>query len=279
MIYSARLLKEKAREIARVNNVTVQEVLQNYMIERILFRLSMSKYKNNFILKGGLLISSMSGIQSRTTMDMDTLIKGINLERTELLRILNEILLIDVQDNVKYEITEVVDIREDDAYGGLRFKIIGVLENIRNSLSIDVSTGDVLTPNEMDFLYQTIFENECISIKSYNLETILAEKFQTIIEKNGAKGRMKDFYDVWYFINNHMEDIDFKLLKLALHNTSSSRNCLSDLERVDEILVSISNSLILKRRWNEYARKHQYTEKVSYENTIDALKSLSVYIV
>lgn len=272
---SASTIKAKAKMVSNLKSVSVQEVMQSYMFERILARISRSSYRDNFVLKGGLLLSSISGIQSRTTMDMDTMLKGIDLERERITHVLSEIFSIDAQDGITFQILGVEDIRETDTYGGYRFKIVGQLENIRNYLSIDVSTGDIITPSEVNYQYKMIFDDEYILIKSYNSETILAEKFQTILENNGAKGRMKDYYDVWFFVNFRWEDIDFDLLNQAIFNTFKQRETADDLERVNEILNTISNSTILEKRWNEYSVKHNYTKDISFASVNIALLEFS----
>ena len=256
---SSKSLKVKAKSIANLNNISVQEVMQSYMFERILARISRSQYHDNFILKGGLLLSSISGIQSRTTMDMDTMIRGLKLEKEKLKIILEEILSIDANDGVIFEILGIEEIREEDYYGGLRFKINGLLDNIKNYLSIDVSTGDIITPSEVEYQYKMI----------------LAEKFQTVLEKNGAKGRMKDYYDIWYFVNFRWDVIDFDLLNKAIFNTFTQRDSIRDLNRIEEILDIIQDSSILKKRWNEYSSKHNYTKDVSFESVINSLFEFS----
>lgn len=245
------------------------------MFERILARISRSQYYDNFILKGGLLLSSISGIQSRTTKDMDTMLRGLEFEKEKLRAVLEEILSIDANDGITFEILGIEEVRIEDYYGGLRFKINGLLDNIRNHLSIDVSTGDVITPNEIIYQYKMIFEDEYILIKSYNSETILAEKFQTVLESNGAKGRMKDFYDIWYFVNFRWDVIDFDLLNKAVFNTFTQRDSILDLNRIEEIMDIILNSSILRKRWNEYSSKHNYTKDVSFGNVINSLFEFS----
>jgi predicted nucleotidyltransferase component of viral defense system len=272
---SSKSLKVKAKSIAILNNITVQEVMQSYMFERILARISRSQYHDNFILKGGLLLSSISGIQSRTTMDMDTMLRGLELEKEKLETVLEEILSIDANDDVIFVILGVEEIRVEDYYGGLRFKINGLLNNIRNYLSIDISTGDIITPCEVEYQYKMIFEDEYILVKSYNSETILAEKFQTILESNGAKGRMKDYYDIWFFVNFRWDVIDFDLLNKAIFNTFTQRGSIHDLSSVEEILDIILDSSILRKRWNEYSSKHNYTKDVSFDNVINSLFEFS----
>ena len=183
MIKNAKSLMDKSRNLATRYNITANEVLQNYMFERILERLSVSKYKNNFILKGGLLLSSIMGIDTRTTMDMDTCIKGINLTEEQLYEVLNEILNIDIIDGVKFEIKNSNPIREEDDYGGLKYNLVAKFDNLRVNLSIDIATGDLITPKEIEYDYKMMFENRSLKIMTYNIESIIAEKFQTVISR------------------------------------------------------------------------------------------------
>ncbi len=199
MIKNAKSLMDRANNLAQRCDITTNEILQNYMFERVLERLSKSKYKNNFILKGGLLLSSIMGIDTRTTMDMDTCIKGINLDDTQLYEVLNEILSIDVNDNIKFYIKNSKPIREDDDYGGLKYNLLAQYENLRVNLSIDIATGDLITPKELiEYDYKMMFEDRSLQIMTYNIETIIAEKFQTVISRGILNSRMKDYYDLYY---------------------------------------------------------------------------------
>lgn len=200
MIKNAKSLIDESKNKAVQNNITVNEVLQNYMFERILERLSISEYKNNFILKGGVLLSSIMGIDTRTTMDMDTCLKGMNLTEEQLYKVLKNILDTDVKDGVTFEIKNSKPIREDDEYGGLKYNILAKFDNIKVNLSIDIATGDVITPGEIEYNYKMMFEDKALKIMTYNIESIIAEKFQTIISRNVLNSRMKDFYDLYYLI-------------------------------------------------------------------------------
>ena len=193
-------LKDKARNIANENAISIQQVLQNYMFERVLERLSKSEYKENFIIKGGLLLSSIMGINLRTTMDIDTNITGINLDKEKLLEILNEVLNMDIGDNVTFKIEKVEEIKQEEYYGGYQFKIIATYENIKVQFHMDVSTGDVITPRAIEYKYKKLFDNSYIDILSYNRETIIAEKLQSILERKITNSRMKDYYDLYFLL-------------------------------------------------------------------------------
>ena len=232
MIKNAKSLMDKSRNLAATYNITANEVLQNYMFERILERLSISKYKSNFILKGGLLLSSIMGIDTRTTMDMDTCIKGINLTDEQLYKVLKEILNIDVGDNVSFEIKNSEPIREEDDYGGLRYNIIAKFDNIKVNLSIDIATGDLITPREIEYDYKMIFEDRSLKIMTYNIESIIAEKFQTVISRGILNSRMKDYYDLYYLIT--YKEFSKENLKNAIIKTFNKRD--TDIDKIDDVI-------------------------------------------
>lgn len=274
MIKNAKSLMDKARNLAQKCNITTNEILQNYMFERILERLSISKYKNNFILKGGLLLSSIMGIDIRTTMDMDTCIKGITLTDDELYQVLNEILSIDVGDNVKFEIKNSKPIREEDDYGGLRYNIVVLFDNIRVNLSIDIATGDLITPKEIEYTYKMMFEERNLKLMTYNIETIIAEKFQTIISRSILNSRMKDYYDLYYLLKN--KEFSNKNLKEAINNTFSKRD--TEIESVDNVISEIEKSDFVKELWVNYAKKHVYAENINFKDIINVVKIIKNYI-
>lgn len=268
MIKNSKSLMDKAKNIANKNNITVNEVLQNYMFERILERLSISKYKNNFILKGGLLLSSIMGIDSRTTMDMDTCIKGINLTEEELYTVLTEILSIDIQDNVTFTIKNFKPIREEDTYGGLKYNIIAIFDGLKVNLSIDIATGDVITPREIEYNYKMLFEDRTLQLMTYPIESIIAEKYQTVIERGILNSRMKDYYDLYYLLVNKTYSGD--ILKEAIEKTFLKRN--TDLNITKQKMKEIEESDFLKDLWNNYANKHTYSKNIKYVDLIHIIK-------
>lgn len=217
-------LKGQIRRFAIKRNLQPQEVLQMIMFERVLERLANSGYSDNFILKGGMLISSMFGIEERTTMDMDTTVTGINLEESEIKRIIREILAIDIGDGIRFEFTRMEPIREDDDYNNFRAFLIAHYGKIANEMKIDITTGDVITPGAVDYSYRTILDGDEISVKAYSKENIIAEKYETIIRRNIGNTRARDFYDLYMFFNLYKELIDFEILKLAVERTSKNAN-------------------------------------------------------
>lgn len=270
MIKNAKSLMDKSKNMAIKNNITVNEVLQNYMFERVLERLSISKYKNNFILKGGLLLSSIMGIDTRTTMDMDTCIKGIELTDEQIYNVLNEILSIDIGDNIELNIKNSEPIIEDDDYGGVKYNIIAKFDNIKVNLSIDIATGDLITPREIEYEYKMLFEDRIIKIMTYNIESIIAEKFQTVISRGVLNSRMKDYYDLYYIIT--YKEFSKENLKVAIIRTFERRK--TNIEEIDEVIDKISKSEFLNDLWTSYANKYKYTNNIRYNDVVKKIKEI-----
>ena len=225
-------LKEKSKELERKYKLNHYELLQRFMFERILERISVSKYQENFILKGGLLLSALFGIDNRTTRDMDTTIKGLNISKEKMINVLNEILNINLKDGVKFELIDITDIREDDEYGGNKYHLIGKLENLKINLDIDISTGDKVMPKELEYSYPSLFEDKKILIYTYNTETIIAEKIETILRRGQYNSRMKDYYDIHMFLSKFKDNIDINILKLSIKNTFDKRESFNYLKNI-----------------------------------------------
>lgn len=271
MIKNAQSLMDKSRNLAIECNITPNEVLQNYMFERILERLSISKYKNNFILKGGLLLSSIMGIDTRTTMDMDTCIKGLTLSNQELYKVLKEILDIDVKDNVRFEINNSEPIRVEDDYGGLKYNILATFDNLKVNLSIDIATGDTITPREIEYNYKMLFEDRELKIMTYNIESIIAEKFQTVISRGVLNSRMKDYYDLYYLVT--YKEFSKENLKQAITKTFDKRE--TSLNDIESSLFMIRESNFTRDLWKSYSKKHKYTENIKFDEIIDTISKIN----
>lgn len=266
--------KNKIKSVEEEYDLNHYEVLQRFMFERILERISISKYNSNFILKGGLLLSAIFGINERSTKDIDTTIIGIDILKTEMVKILNEILNIDLNDGTTFNIVNITDIREESEYGGNKYNIIGKIENIKVQLEIDISTGDKVTPREMKYKYQSIFENKSIIINCYNLETILAEKLETILRRGKFNSRMKDYYDVYYILNNLYDDIDILILNNAIKNTFNKRDSIKYLNDYKEIILSIKNGSIINNLWNAYSSKYKYACNIKFSNILETIENI-----
>ena len=264
-------LKGQIRSFAEKKKLQPQEVLQMFLIERFLERLAKSSYKNNFILKGGFLISSKIGISERTTMDMDTTITGINMEEDELERVIREILLIDVGDGIKFEFEKFEIIREKDDYNNFRAFLVAHYGKIANKVKVDITTGDEITPGAVRYSYKTILDDDEINIKAYNIETIIAEKYETIIRRNIGTSRARDFYDLYMFYHMYKESIHPEMLKLAVTRTAKKRESLQTMLEWKEIIEDMREDTALKVLWNNYCVNNTYAEEASYEDVMEIL--------
>ena len=264
-------IKEKAKQIEKNSNLNHYEILQRYMFERILERISLSNYCDNFILKGGLLLSAMFGVDNRTTKDMDATIIGIDVSKDKMVKVLNEILSIKLNDGVKFDLIDITDIREEDEYGGNKYHIVGRKDNLKVNSEIDISTGDKVTPKELKFSYPLLFEDKSIIINSYNIETILAEKIETILRRGKFNSRMKDFYDVNFFLTKLRNEIDIEIIKTAINNTFSKRGSFRYLNNYERIINSIKDNERIKKLWNTYCKKYKYAKDVDINEIFELL--------
>ena len=244
---------------------------QMFFFEHVLMRLEKSEYKDNIILKGGVLLSSIIGNDLRTTKDIDATLKGLPLTIEMVEEIFKEILSIDIKDNVYFELVSIKDIRITDEYGGFRLNIKGTFYKIRTNFFIEITTGDIITPREIKYKYSSIFEDKKINIMAYTIETIIAEKFESIISKNITTTRAKDFYDLYMLIDNHKDEINNGVLKKAVINTFNKRNTTYDINLFRETLEILESSDTLKNVFMYYQSKLVYPQEVEYKKTIEAL--------
>ena len=271
-------LKGQVRSFAQKRNLQSQEVLQMFFLERVLERLSKSQYKDNFILKGGFLISSMIGVSERTTMDMDTTVTGIDMEEAEIEKIIREILQIDVGDGISFEFDRIEPIREDDDYNNFRAYFTANYGKIANAMKIDITTGDEITPHAVRYSYQTILDNDKIDVMAYNIETIIAEKYETIIRRNIGTSRARDFYDLYMFFNLYKDSINVDILRNAVYRTSKKRNSLNEMSDWEDILNDIKIDPALRSLWDNYCENNKYASGVRYEKIMDALEQVASLI-
>ncbi len=272
---NAMSLKAIINNIAKENKVSAQSVLQTYMLERLLERISISKYKDNFILKGGMLISAMLGIDSRTTMDMDTTIKGFKLTEENITNKINEICNIKIDDGVTFEVQKIELIRKDDDYGGYRITFkANYMESMPVIMKIDITTGDKITYKEIKYSFDLMLEDRKIQIWSYNLETIIAEKFESIIKKGILGTRIRDFYDIYMLLNTQTKNINFNTLKDAIYSTAEHRNTTVIIKDWSKIIEQLNNSDIMKKQWERYKKDNFYAKEIKYEDLIGSLKQV-----
>ena len=279
MIKNKDSLKVKVSNLALSTNIPNKYLIQSFMFEALLKRISVSKYKDKFIIKGVLLLSSIFGVNLRSTMDLDTTIKGLPLDRTTITKVVNEIISIDLKDNIKLEIENIKDIREEELYSGFNINLKAEFDGLRTNLMIDITTGDVITYKEVQFEYKTLFDNEIVNIMTYNYETIIAEKFEAIISRNIDNTRMKDYYDLYMFVNLKWNDIDKTILRKAIFNTSEKRETLNYIENADKYIELINEDSKLKSLWKNYQNNYAYAKDISFENTIAAIKVINSIIV
>ena len=262
-------LNDIIKKKSKGNNNLAHHLHQMFFFEHVLMRLEKSKYKDNIILKGGVLLSSIIGEDLRTTKDMDTTLKSLPLNIDSIKNIFDSILSIDINDNVNFEIVSIKDIRLEDEYGGFRINVKGTFDKIRTNFFIEITTGDVITPREIEYQYNSIFENKKINIMAYTVETIIAEKFNSVISRNIISTRAKDFYDVYMLMNEN--NINNENLIKAIKNTFNNRNTEYNINRFKEIIELLKESNSLKQVYFNYQNKLEYTKKVSFEDTIDAI--------
>ena len=256
MIKTARQLKDLVRNRSKGNSAQAQIIIRNYIMERFLERVSLSKYRSNLIFKGGLLVSSIVGLDNRSTMDIDTTLKNINLSECDVERIVSEIIAIPVDDGVTFTIKKISNIMDEAEYPGVRVSLDAAFENMHTPVKLNFSTGDVVTPHEIEYSYQLMFEKRSIPIMAYNVETMLAEKLETIITRGTANTRLRDFYDLR--ILNDTVDIHYDDLKAAFKATCQRGSSESVVGRSDEILEHIKADKNMQELWENYRRKYEY---------------------
>lgn len=275
MIKNVQSLKDRANNFAKANNLTVQQVLQNYMFERFLERLSISEYKEKLIIKGGLLLSSIIGINLRSTMDIDADIVGIDFIQEEIETLMTNIININLNDNTQMQLEKTEEIKEESEYGGYRAKLVGNLENLKIPFHIDISTGDIITPRAIEYKYKKLLEDDFIEIYTYNQETVIAEKLQTILLRKIANSRMKDYYDLYFFANSKWQEIDKEILKQAIKATFEKRDSKEDLKNREKIINILEKDKTLIQSWKDYQMKHLYAQNIKYDNVIKAIRFIS----
>ena len=271
---NAMQLKALIKNLAKEKCISAQLVLQNYMLERFLERISLSSYRDNYIIKGGFLIASMVGLDTRATMDMDATIKGYPVKEDSIRKMIEEILGIPIEDGITFRLQSIHEIREDDEYSGYRASLIAEYGRMAVSLKLDITSGDKITPREIEYSYKLMWENRSISILAYNLSTILAEKLETILSRADQNTRPRDYYDVYILTKLQGENIDDKTLSLALSATAEKRGSAHLLSQFRDILSIVKSSSIMKIRWENYQKDFDYAKGIEFEECCNAIISL-----
>lgn len=266
-------IKAKIKNVAKETGVSHQEVLQMYLFEHFLLRLSKSDYRKNFILKGGGILAQIFGEWQRTTRDLDATIKGISLNKQDISKIIKEIISININDEIVFTLSDVDDIRQDDIYSGIRVSINAKLGTINENISIDMTTGDIITPRAITFGYQMMFEDSVIKVFAYNVETIIAEKFETIITRGSLTTRAKDFYDIYMLVKIGKYDKD--ILKQAIKRTFKRRNTELDIDMAESIIEELKSNKNILDLWQKYQKTYKYAENISIFDIVKSLLTIA----
>lgn len=267
-------LTNRIHTLCEQTGASFNAILTLYFLESILRRIAASDKEKSFIFKGGFLLASSLGLAIRTTKDIDIQIQGISIEQTYLTNTIQSILNIDLNDQIRYEILGIEPIRQTDPYGAIRCKILCKFENIKQTVSIDVATGDPISPNAKRYPYKTLFSQEVLSILSVSVETILSEKFHTIIYRGLANSRSKDFYDIYIIMKLKLNQIIKEDLIAAFQNTFQYRNTILNFDNCTNLLADIKGNTLLRARWDAYAQQNTYAKDIKFDETIQACSKL-----
>lgn len=278
MIHTSKQMKDLVRNLSKETGVQAHVLIRRFMMERLLERISLSKYNRSFILKGGMLVSSFVGIDLRGTMDIDTTIKGLPVTLDDMERILREIMMIPIEDGVSFHIKSIENIIEDAEYVGIRMMLEAHLDQSVTPLKLDISTGDVITPGEMQYEYPLMFENRTISLMAYPLETVLAEKVETILSRATLNTRMRDFYDVYVLTKNCWDSIHTNSLREAIKATAEKRGSTAQLMAANQILTAIQESKELQALWLNYQNKNEYAAECGWVMAMTALQKVLAFV-
>lgn len=278
MGFTPEQIKGRIKSVAKQNNADARTLMRIYMMERFLERLAQSEYRDNFIIKGGILVTAMIGVAHRSTMDIDTSMKNLNLSAEDALRVVNQVKDIDLDDGVSFEVKDVSNIMDEMEYPGIRVTMNANVGRLITPLKIDISTGDVITPRAIEFNYDLLLEDRSISLWSYNLETILAEKLQTVLARGILNTRMRDFYDIRMLLDTYEDKVNKAVLKDAFAATCKKRGADHLQEQAEEIIKIIEADEQLQVLWRAYQKKYSYAAEIDYASVISGVRKLMDWI-
>lgn len=278
MGFTPEQIKGRIKSVAKQNNADARTLMRIYMMERFLERLAQSEYRDNFIIKGGILVTAMIGVAHRSTMDIDTSMKNLNLSAEDALRVVNQVKGIDLDDGVSFEVKDVSNIMDEMEYPGIRVTMNANVGRLITPLKIDISTGDVITPRAIEFNYDLLLEDRSISLWSYNLETILAEKLQTVLARGILNTRMRDFYDIRMLLDTYEDKVNKAVLKDAFAATCKKRGTDHLQEQAEEIIKIIEADEQLQVLWRAYQKKYSYAAEIDYASVISGVRKLMDWI-
>lgn len=268
-------LKARIRNLSKEKNITAEILFRNFMLERLLERIALSKYKDNFVLKGGMLIASFVGIETRATVDIDTTIRGLDLNEFEIQKVIYEVLEVPIDDDVLMSLLKIERIRDDSDYSGLRLTISAVLDKTKQTIKLDITTGDKITPGAVEYSYRLMFGDKSLPIWTYNLETILSEKVETILTRGTTNTRMRDFYDIHVLYRLYENSLSYDVLRLAFKETAIHRGTYSILlENIKANVQGLMNSKDLEVLWGQYQSKNDYALNVLWCDALISIEEL-----
>lgn len=263
------------RQLAKTNRVTPQILLQEVVLDDLLDRISHSQYRDNLVLKGGFLIASLLGTDTRSTRDIDTSVTGLPVAESEMLKVFDEICAIKLpDDDINLKIMSIKTIREDAEYSGFRMHIRAEVFSSLVDVKVDISTGDVITERAIRYGHKLLLEERTIQVIAYNVETIIAEKLQTIVSRGELNTRLKDYYDLYMFANDKSISINFDLLKKAVIATTENRGDNHSLGSYTTYIQRLANSHDLSDLWIKYQSENNYATGISFKNTCAAVLTL-----
>jgi predicted nucleotidyltransferase component of viral defense system len=278
MGFTPEQIKGRIKSVAKQNNADARTLMRIYMMERFLERLAQSEYRDNFIIKGGILVTAMIGVAHRSTMDIDTSMKNLNLSAEDALRVVNQVKDIDLDDGVSFDVKDVSNIMDEMEYPGIRVTMNANVGKLITPLKIDISTGDVITPRAIEFNYDLLLEDRFISLWSYNLETILAEKLQTVLARGILNTRMRDFYDIRMLLDTYEDKVNKAVLEDAFAATCKKRGTDHLQEQADDIIKIIDADEQLQVLWRAYQKKYSYAAEIDYASVISGVRKLMDWI-
>jgi len=278
MIKNATAVKAKIKNKAGGDSDKSQIILRIYLMERLLERVSLSQYRDNFVLKGGLLVSSLVGVDMRSTMDVDTTVKSLPLNKRSAQKILEEIIVVKLEDGVAFRITKVQDIMEGHEYEGIRFMIECTMDKLKQTIKVDISTGDEITPRAVAYKLPLIIEDRSINLWAYNLETLLAEKLETIMVRAEANTRMRDFYDIHVLLEQDVVTIDRDTMKSAFYATCKRRKSTERIVTIDDVINKIADDEVMKQQWKTYRKTNYYVGTLEWDDVIESTRTLRTMV-
>ncbi|HIR28852.1 MAG TPA: nucleotidyl transferase AbiEii/AbiGii toxin family protein [Candidatus Choladousia intestinigallinarum] len=274
MIKTAKQLKDLIRNLSKKESADAQILMRNYMMERFLERISLSKYRDKFILKGGMLVAAMVGLDARSTMDLDATVKGVNVNVDDVADLIAGIVSVPIDDGVTFRVNKVSEIMDEAEYPGIRVSMTTVFDGVVTPLKIDISTGDAITPREVRYSFKLMLEDRSIDIWAYNLETVLAEKLETIITRATVNTRMRDFYDIYILEQLHGNTLNAEFLHDALLATARKRETEGHLTEAKEVFAEVEDSTVMQQLWTAYRKKFSYADDLEWNIVMNAVRKL-----